>query len=463
MSRPSEIRPVILCGGSGTRLWPLSRPEFPKQFLTLKGDTSLLEQTLSRAAAVSGGATPILIAATQHQDLVAETLSRCGAKAELIFEPVARNTAPAIAAAALIATRHNPDDILVVMPSDHIVDGIEDFVKSVEGAADLARQGWITILGVVPSEPSSALGYIVPGEAVSGQGWRVDRFVEKPPREFAEELVRAGAFWNAGMVVARAQDVIDALRRHEPKVLAAVEASLGLESGANECHLGADAFATAPKISFDYAVLEKHERVAVTPLHAAWRDVGTWNEVASLHTPDKYGNRIIGDVHLSGGKENFIRSTDRRILALGVEDLVIVDSPDSLLVAKREHLPSLSQAVQDLPQLKPISHNGPKADWGDVFEVLQDSSSSVRKFIILPGKATSEALHGELGGHWIVTSGRGVAKIGARTCGLDADESVALSTGEARWIANIGDGALEVIEVLLQRPAVNTSSLRKVI
>lgn len=463
MSRPSEIRPVILCGGSGTRLWPLSRPEFPKQFLTLIGNESLLEQTLSRAVAVSGANTPILIAATQHRGLVTDTLSRSGVLADLILEPVARNTAPAIAAAALLAARRNPDDIIVVMPSDHVVDGIEDFVKSVESAADLACDGWITILGVVPTEPSSALGYIVRGEAIGDESWRVQRFAEKPPREVAAELVRSGAFWNAGMVVARARDVIDALRRHEPGVLLAVEASLERGSVGGENQLEAGSFLSAPKISFDHAVLERHERVAVTPMRAVWRDVGTWNEVATLYAEDADGNRTIGDVHLSAARGNFIRSPERRILALGVNDLIIVDSPDSLLVAKREHLSSLSQAVQDLPEKLPLSRNGVAADWGNVLEVLQDSSSHVRRFTVLPGKATSEPVHGDVVGHWIVVSGRGVAKIAARTCGMCAGETLGLPSGEARWLANTGEDALEVIEVLLKRPAASPSTLRKAV
>lgn len=349
MTNQPEIRPVILCGGSGTRLWPLSRPEFPKQFLTLKGEKSLLEQTLSRATAIGRRAAPILIASTHHHDLVAETLSRCGTEAELIFEPVARNTAPAIAAAALVAAKSNPEDILVVMPSDHLIEGQSEFVGSVESASALAREGWIAILGVVPSEPSSALGYIVPGDAVGGAGRRVKRFVEKPSREMAEELVCAGAFWNAGMVVAKAQNVINALRQHEPAVLSNVELSLHAKSDANEYYLSADAFELAPKISFDHAVLERHTQVAVTPLGAAWRDVGTWNEVASLHAGDETGNRTVGDVHLYASRGNFVYSPDRRILGLGIEDLVIVSSPDALLIARREHLSLLSQVVPDLP------------------------------------------------------------------------------------------------------------------
>ncbi|MFO0991214.1 MAG: sugar phosphate nucleotidyltransferase [Hyphomicrobiales bacterium] len=343
------MRPVILCGGSGTRLWPLSRPEFPKQFLTLKGDKSLLEQTLSRAAAIGGEATAILIASSQHRDLVAETLKRAGTEAELIFEPTARNTAPAIAAAALVAARRNPHDILMVMPSDHIIEGVEAFATSVETAATLARDGWISILGVVPSEPSSVLGYIVPGEGIGEAGWRVQRYVEKPSHQTAEELISAGAFWNAGMVVARAQDLIDALSQHEPAVLAAVEASLERGPNAREYRLNASVFETAPKISFDYAVLERHERVVVTPLRAAWRDVGTWNEVATLYARDEDGNRVVGDVHLLASKGNFVHSATRRILGIGIEDLVIVDSPDSLLIVRRGDLSSLSRAVQDLP------------------------------------------------------------------------------------------------------------------
>jgi len=463
MGANHKIQPVILCGGSGTRLWPLSRPEFPKQFLALKGGNSLLEETLLRTAVASSGEIPILVAAAQHRELVAGTLNRADAEAILVLEPIARNTAPAVAAAALIAARRNPDDILLVSPSDHIVDDVEGFARSVAMAACLACEGWITILGVVPSAPSSAFGYIVRGDGLGEDGSRVARFVEKPAGDLAGQLIKQGALWNAGMVVARASDVIDALRMHEPTVLDVVETALDADLAQPEYNLDALAFETAPKISFDHAVLERHARVAVVPLQASWRDVGTWGEVAALHDADEDGNRIVGDVHIIEGKGNFVRSADRRVVALGVKDLVIVDSPDALLVAAHEKLPALSKVIQDLPHEARALPDTSKAEWGHVQEILEDGSSHIRRFAVSFGEATAPALHDEASGHWVVVAGRGVATIGARTCGLGAGETVHLPAGQPRWIANTGADTLEVIEILLRAPIENAARLRKAV
>ncbi|MBL8908188.1 MAG: mannose-1-phosphate guanylyltransferase [Rhizobiales bacterium] len=463
MTHKAKIRPVVLCGGSGTRLWPLSRPDFPKQFLALKGNASLLEQTLLRAAAAGGGEPPILIAAAQHRELVVDSLDRAGADAALILEPSGRNTAPAVAAAALVAAGRHPDDVLVVMPSDHVVDGIEGFVASVEAASRLARAGWITVLGVVPNEASSAFGYIVPGESLGEDGSRVARFVEKPPREAAEELRRAGAFWNAGMVVAKASVLIEALREHEPAVLAGVEDTLRLGALEPECRLDAEAFARVPKMSFDHAVLERHARVAVTPLLASWRDVGTWGEVAALYQADPDGNRVVGDACVIQSKNSFIRSSERQVVALGVENLFVVDTPDGLLVAHGGCLPLLGKAVESLRNNAPRSLDTARPDWGGVQLILQNAASRVSRFAVQAGQATPPDAHGELPGHWICVAGGGVATIGARICGVNSGETLALPGGEERWIANTGQHTLEVIEVLLQVPMEKDAELRRAV
>ncbi len=324
-----RLQPVILCGGAGARLWPLSDAEHPKPFLKLLGDVSLLE-----AAARRLGGQPIVVANSKHHYLLPQ--------AQIILEPMARNTAPAIAAAALLA---KPGAILVVMPSDHLIDDDEGFARSVMRAASLAEAGWICVLGVAPDRPSPAFGYIVPGDEIDG-GATVARFVEKPGADTAAQLIAEGALWNAGIVVAKASVVTQALRAHAPAILAAVEAAIAAaQSHDGALVLDAACFAKAPAISFDHAVLELHTRLAVIRLDANWRDVGTWTEMAELHAPDDHGNRVQGEAVMLGCEASFIHSGKRKVIALGLKNIIVVDTPEGLLVAQAEAIGLLGEAV----------------------------------------------------------------------------------------------------------------------
>jgi mannose-1-phosphate guanylyltransferase/mannose-6-phosphate isomerase len=345
----SLVIPVILCGGSGTRLWPLSRSDRPKQLISLGGDHSLLEGTLLRGQTIAGAADPICVTAAAYAAQVRQSLDRVGLPGRLLVEPEPRNTAPALCAAARVAMRSDPSAVIVALPADHVIDDGEAFAAAIARAVTAAEGGWLTILGVRPRHASSALGYIVPGAGLDGLPHitRVSRFVEKPAPELAKSLITDGALWNAGIVVARADAMIEAMRKHEPAVLAAVERSL--EAGGSEADdvkLNAKDFAQAPHISFDKAVLERHEAVAVTALGATWRDVGTWAEVAELYPADGDGNRKTGRVHLSSSQGTFVFSSSRLIVGIGLKDLVVVDTPDALLIVNRNDLGLVREAVE---------------------------------------------------------------------------------------------------------------------
>jgi mannose-1-phosphate guanylyltransferase/mannose-6-phosphate isomerase len=347
----SVVIPVILCGGSGTRLWPLSRSDRPKQMISLVGVHTLLEGTLLRAKAIADAGDPICVTAAAYGAEVRQSLDRLGLRGRLLLEPEPRNTAPALCAAALVAMRIDADAVIVALPADHVIEDGDSFTAAIARAVAAAEKSWLTVLGVRPRHASSALGYIVPAASIDGvpQVTRVSRFVEKPEPEIAESLVAAGALWNAGIVVARADAVIAAMRKHEPAVLKAVERSLAAGgNGTGDIQLGAKDFAAAPRISFDKAVLERDQAVAVAALDVMWRDVGTWAEVAELYPADGNGNRKTGRVHLSSSRDTFVLSPNRMTVGIGLKDLVVVDTPDALLIANRNDLGLLREAVEGM-------------------------------------------------------------------------------------------------------------------
>lgn len=451
LTQRQRIHPVILCGGSGTRLWPLSRVDLPKEFLALKGEKSLIEETLVRADRLEGATKPILVTGARHERLVRHALNATQTEAIVILEPQARNTAPAVAAAALVAAARDPEAILLVLPADHLIADDDAFRHSVEEAVELAGHDWLTVLGIEPHEPSSAFGYILRGDSLLGQGSRVARFIEKPVRQEAAKLIAEGALWNAGMVAAKAGLVIEALRQHEPAVVEAVHASIECGDRRDDTlQLAASRFAAATKISFDHAVLERHDRVAVVPLRAGWRDLGTWSEVAELYPADAQGNRGKGEARFTASTGNFIFSSDRTVLALGIEDLIIVDSADALLVAKREHLPLLGDAVKQLPEERADSE-APCFAWGECETVAEDTHCQVRRLSIAPGQATTALDHGLDAGHWIVVTGSGTATIGGRMIPLREGQSTVTPAHVMRHFQNSGDEALVLIEVRLGR------------
>ena len=407
----SLVIPVILCGGSGTRLWPLSRSNRPKQLISLGGTHTLLEGTLLRAKTISGAGDPICVTAAAYGAEVRRSLERLGLRGRLLLEPEPRNTARALCAAALVAMRADPKAIIVALPADHVIDDGEALAESIALAVEAAEKNWLTVLGVRPRHASSALGYIVPGAAIDGLPMvhSVGRFVEKPEPEIAESLIAAGALWNAGIVVARADTVIAAMRKHEPAVLEAVERSLAADgSGADDIQLGAKDFAAAPRISFDKAVLERHEAVAVTALDTMWRDVGTWAEVAELYPADGDGNRKTGRVRLASSRDTFVFSPHRLVVGIGLKDLVVVDTLDALLIANRNDLGLVREAVEALaaahyPEVATVNQNQSSVSCDETIG-FNKSSPSLRISLGIGETTYCEPLQ-KASGLWIVLQG----------------------------------------------------------
>jgi mannose-1-phosphate guanylyltransferase/mannose-1-phosphate guanylyltransferase/mannose-6-phosphate isomerase len=334
MNDARRITPVILSGGSGTRLWPLSRADRLKQFLTLSGEHSLIQETALRVADSALFAAPMVVAGSAQSAQIEEQLAAAGiASARLIVEPAARNTAPAIALAALAAA---PDDLLLILPSDHFIADAAAFRAHVAAARAAAEDGWLVTFGMTPDRPETGYGYILAGEAIGGGLSRVAAFVEKPDRATAEAWLAAGShLWNSGIFLFRASAFLDALAAHAPDVRAAASA-------------GGDAFASAPKLSIDVAVMEKHDRVAVRPAAFGWSDVGSWESLHAILPHDAAGNALAGDVVALGASNCLIRSDGPVIAAIGVTDLVIVATERAILIVPRDQSQRAQEAIAAL-------------------------------------------------------------------------------------------------------------------
>jgi mannose-1-phosphate guanylyltransferase/mannose-1-phosphate guanylyltransferase/mannose-6-phosphate isomerase len=344
-----DILPVILSGGGGTRLWPLSSAERPKQFLSLDGDASLLQQTVERVSG-PGFARPLLVASERHADLIDEQLSLLGPDgADLLLEPEARNTAAAIALAALKAG--DGATPLLVTPSDHVVRDREAFVAAVRAAAPLAAEGWLCTFGITPDRPETGYGWIRLGD-ILGEGVRaVAAFVEKPPREEAERMLAAGGHvWNSGIFLFRADAVLAALARHAPAILEAARAAMaGARSSGNRTVPGREAFGRAPALSFDHAVMEKADRVAVVPVQMGWSDVGSWDALFAIGPADAAGNVCHGDVLALESSDCLVRGVPgRRVSVVGVADLIVVASERDVIVLPRGRSQQVRAIVERL-------------------------------------------------------------------------------------------------------------------
>ena len=443
----SNLRPVILCGGSGTRLWPLSRQSLPKQFVPLLGGKSLLQATFERVRGLS--VDPIWTVANEaHRFLVRDAAAAANVKAKHILEPTGRNTAAAMAAAALQA---NMEQLLLFLPADHHVPDAVQFAEAVQEGVAAAESGEFVTFGIAPSHPHTGYGYIqAPPAAVVARP--VQRFVEKPDAETAARYVLSGEyFWNAGIFLVRADALLEALRAHAPDILAAVEkAVVGEQVDGDFLRLDAAAFAAARSESIDYAVLERHDKVVMVPFSGSWSDVGSWNAVAELTNSDDNNNRVVGRGVLRDAKNTYVHAPHRPVVALGTEDLLVIDTTDAVLVAARSHAENVKQVVVDLRQHglpQATEHRHAARPWGEYDSVDEGLRFKVKRITVKPGASLSLQMHRHRAEHWIVVRGTARVTRGEDTFLLSENQSTYIPIGEKHRLENPGTTPLEMIEV----------------
>ncbi len=448
--------PIILGGGSGTRLWPLSRSSFPKQYLALNGDESLLQQTVRRAAALAGSSAPILITSHEQRFLAAEQLRAIGqSPSAIVLEPCARNTAPAVAVGALLACRIDPEARILVLASDHVILHQEAFAATVDDAMTLAAQDYLVTFGITASTPETGYGYIRRGPRIEGSanGYTVARFVEKPDRATAERFLADGQYdWNSGMFLFRAASYLAELERFEPEMLAA--ARLAVDNGKEDLdflRLDADAFAASPANSIDYAVMERTERAAVVAAAGlGWSDIGSWSSLADISSTDENANSLHGDVIAHASRNSYIRAGHRLVATLGVEDLVIVETADAVLVANKSAVQDVKKIVEELNargRSEAILHRRVYRPWGSYEGLDHGDRFQVKRIVVNPGASLSLQMHYHRAEHWIVVHGTARITNGDSELLLTENQSTYIPLGTTHRLENPGKMPLELIEV----------------
>ncbi|WP_283254633.1 mannose-1-phosphate guanylyltransferase/mannose-6-phosphate isomerase [Luteimonas galliterrae] len=447
------LHPVILSGGSGSRLWPLSRQNLPKQFLALVGDLSLFQETIRRAEALPDVQLPVTVCSEDHRFMVGEQLQAIGVgNGGILLEPIARNTAPAIALAAQHLIAKDPDATMLVLPADHLIEDEAAFREAIVRAASLAEQGWLVTFGIQPDYAETGYGYILRGEALEG-GYRIERFVEKPDQATAERYLAEGSYaWNSGMFLFKAQRYLDELSRHAPAMLDAVRnAYADAEADLDFIRVGKQAFAESPNDSIDYAVMEKTERAAVVPVSCGWSDIGSWSSLWSVAERDADGNLYDGDVISIDTRDSLVHASARRMIAtIGVEELIIVDTPDATLVARKDRVQDVKAIVDKLKaagRQEHLFHRKVYRPWGSYDSIDMGERFQVKRIVVKPGAALSLQKHAHRAEHWIVVSGTAEVTCDDRVFDLRENQSTYIPLGSVHRLRNRGTEPVELIEV----------------
>ena len=450
-----SIIPVILCGGSGTRLWPLSRDSYPKQFLHLLENQSLFQATIERLRGITS-ANPIAVTNDKHRFLVAEQLRKIGQQADILLEPMGRNTAPAIAAAAIRALKDESSSMLLVLPSDHHIEQIDVFSKAVQSGAQAATDGRLVTFGVVPTRAETGYGYIhaetQPLYSAEHPVYAVNGFKEKPVLQTAENYLSSGEyFWNSGMFLFRADRYIEELEKLAPEILASCQQAVAQgQDDLDFFRLDKDSFGNCPADSIDYAVMEKTEAACMVPLDAGWNDVGAWSSLWDISASDDNDNVINGDVIAHDSTHCHIHSESRLVTTLGVKNLVIVETSDAVLVAEKDAAQNVKQIVTELKNANRAEgtiHREVYRPWGKYDSVDAGERFQVKRITVNPGATLSLQKHHHRAEHWVVVAG--TAEI---TCNddiriLSENQSTFIPLGSVHRLRNPGKIPLELIEV----------------
>lgn len=456
------ITPVVLSGGTGTRLWPVSREGHPKPFMALSDGESLLAKTYRRAMRVQdalapdGRAAEMITVTNRHYYFMSrDEQDAAGVNGGFILEPFGRNTAPAVAMAAHAVCAKNGDDgLMLVLAADHLIQNQVAFNGAVAAAVDLAQQGYLVTFGLVPAAPETGFGYIQQGEPVGAEGFKVQRFVEKPDLDRARSYLEQGGFlWNSGMFCFKAQVFLNELQRHSPEIASGVLACWAeIQDAKNPdvLEIPADLFSTVPDLSVDYAVMERSDRVAVVKGDFGWSDIGSWNAVRDLVTPDAQGNRVVGEAILVDSHNTFVQGSDRLVATVGVNDLMVVDTPDALLILDPDRSQEVKQVVSRLKKTDHEAHRLHRTvvrPWG-TYTVLEDSPHfKIKRIEVKPGGSLSLQMHHHRSEHWVVVSG--VAKVtnGDRDVLVQRNESTFIPAGQKHRLENPGTLPCVMVEV----------------
>ena len=455
------IHPVILSGGSGTRLWPLSREHYPKQLLPLMQKLSLLQETAVRLDGLDDVADPLFICNEEHRFLVAEQIRRIGkTAARIVLEPVGRNTAPAMTLAALALMNSGPDTVMLVMPADHVIRDVAAFRQAVARGAELAQDGHLVTFGIVPNVPETGFGYIRRAEPIgttkmcdnAEAAFRVDRFVEKPDMVTARTYVESGEyFWNSGIFMARAEVWLDEIREHYPDIeQACTRAYEQGKADADFFRVGRSDFTGCPSVSIDYAVMEKTDRAVVVPLDAGWSDVGAWSALWEISPHDAHGNVIRGDVETYATRNALVIAQHRLVATIGLEDMIVVETADAVLVAHKDRAQDVKEIVNRLKEQNRgeyRTHRRVYRPWGSYEGVDTGPRFQVKRIVVNPGAALSLQMHHHRAEHWIVVTGTARVTRGDEVFLITENQSTYIPIGTRHRLENPGTIPLEMVEV----------------
>ena len=447
-----KVIPVILCGGAGTRLWPLSRESYPKQLLALIDDYSLLQNTVSRCAGHPGVTAPMLVCNEEHRFLVAEQLREIEVEAaRIILEPEGRNTAPAVALAAHEAMKADDDAILVVLPSDHVIQKTTLFLEALTTAIDLAKDDSLVTFGVVPDKPETGYGYIKKGAAM-GAAFKVDKFVEKPDVATASDFLQSGLYcWNSGMFVFKASAYLKELAVQTPEIADAMAgATAEVSADLDFTRVNAEAFKSSPSDSIDYAVMEHTADALVVSLDAGWSDIGSWDALWQISEKDEHNNTLVGDAVVHGVEGSLVWSESRLVSVVGLNDVIVVETTDAVMVASQEQAQNVKSIVNQLKgsgRIERTFHQKVYRPWGYYEGLDAGPAFQVKRLGVKPGASLSLQLHHHRAEHWVVVTGIATVTVGEKVFELNPNESCYIPLETRHRLQNLTEEPLEIIEV----------------
>ena len=446
--------PVILTGGAGSRLWPVSREFYPKPLLPIFGDKTLLQDTVTRLNSIGAVGNPVFVCNEEHRFLVAEQVRALGKDPEaILLEPKGRNTAPALTIAALYLVDKEADAMMVAMPADHVIPDQETFAAAVEQGGKLAEKGYLVTFGVVADKPETGYGYIRRGDEIEASGvFHVDRFVEKPDADTAQDYIDAGDYyWNAGIFLLRADRWLEEMEKYQPEMLKACQQAMDNSSRDSDfVRVDKQAFLSSPSDSIDYAVMEKTDRAAVVPLRTDWSDVGSWSAVWEISEQDEAGNVSRGDVLTHETKNSLFMAENRCVAGVGLEDIIVVETADAVLVANKNRCQDVKSIVNQLKESDRDEHRFHRRvyrPWGDYEGIDNGTRYQVKRLTVKPGAQLSLQMHHHRAEHWVVVSGTAKVTRGDDVFILSENESTYIPIGTNHRLENPGSIPLEIIEV----------------